>query len=401
MDKFLDTVEKIWANSFVQALVYLIIAFVAAGLASYVVKKLCKLLKLDAKLDKWGVNEGQVGTSLKFVGKLVYLIVFLLFLPSVFNALGLHGVSEPIIGFANTFISYIPNVVAALILVFIGVFIGQIIAQILTVILAKTKIDSITQKLGSTNEKIKISAIIGKVVYAMILLVAIVQALTILGIDAISAPAISIINTIFGAIPTIILAVVVIACGLLVANIACNLLGNVLLGVNFDNVVAKVLPANAKIKFSATKVVVNIVRTVIILFIVAQGVEILGLSMLTGIVGSIIAYLPLVIKAIIIALVAFFGANLLESAITKAMPAAKNIAKIAKAMIFVVAAFMILSQLDFATTIVNSAFIIVLCALGVGFAVAFGVAFGIGGKDFAKKTLDNIKCDCNKDDENK
>ena len=124
--------------------------------------------------------------------------------------------------------------------------------------------------------------------------------------------------------------------------------------------------------------------------------------MLTGIVASIIAYLPLVIKAIIIALVAFFGANLLESAITKAMPNTKNIAKLAKAMIFVVAAFMILSQLDFATTIVNSAFIIVLCALGVGFAIAFGVAFGIGGKDFAKKTLDNIKCDkCNKDDENK
>ena len=48
---------------------------------------------------------------------------------------------------------------------------------------------------------------------------------------------------------------------------------------------------------------------------------------------------------------------------------------------------MILSQLDFATTIVNSAFIIVMCA----FAAAFAIAFGVGGKDFAKKTLNKVE----------
>ena len=397
--EFLETVEtvfekignilaSIWANSFVKALVFLIVAFVAAGLASFLAKKLCRLLKLDAKLDKWGVNEGQVGTSIKFIGKLVYLIVFLLFLPAALNALGLEGVSEPITGFVSACVGALPNILFALILIFVGIFLGQILAQIVTVLLAKTKVDTLTQKITNGKETgIKISLIVGKVVYAVVLLIAIVQALTILGIEAVSAPAMSIINAVFGAIPNIILAAVVVAVGLLVANIVCNLLGNLLTGVDLNGLVAKILP-NANIKFSMTKLVVNVVRVVIMLFIVAQGIEVLGLGILTNIFAAVIAYLPLLIKAIIIAIAAFFGANLLETFVVKSTSNAK-IGKITKAMVFVVAGFMILSQLDFATFIVNSAFIIIMLAL----AVAFAIAFGTGGKDFAKKTLDKVDFD--------
>lgn len=396
LEKIGDVFDAIWGNSFVKALVFLIIAFVAAGLASFLVKKLCKLLKLDAKLDKWGVNEGQVGTSINFIGKLVYLVVFLLFLPAALNALGLEGVSAPITGFVSACVGYLPNILFALILIFVGIFLGQILAQIVTVLLAKTKIDNLTKKVANGKETgIKISVIVGKVVYAVVLLIAIVQALTILGIEAVSTPALSIINAVFGAIPNIILAAVVIAVGLLVANIACNLLGNVLTGVNLDGLVAKVLP-NAKIKFSVTKLVINIVRVVIMLFIVAQGIEVLGLSMLTNIFAAVIGYLPLLIKAIVIAIVAFFGANLLESFLNKSMANAK-LGKLAKAMVFVLAGFMILSQLEFAEFIVNCAFVIVMSAL----AVAFAIAFGTGGKDFAKKTLDKVDFDKNTNEEEK
>ena len=64
-------------------------------------------------------------------------------------------------------------------------------------------------------------------------------------------------------------------------------------------------------------------------------------------------------------------------------PDAKLTATIAKTAIVVVAVFMVLIQLGIATTIVSAAFIIVLGAL----AVAFAIAFGIGGRDFAANTL--------------
>ena len=171
--------------------------------------------------------------------------------------------------------------------------------------------------------------------------------------------------------------------GLLVASIACGLLSNILVAVNFDGVVKNILP---QLKASATKIVVIIVRAVIILFVVAQGIEVLGLGILTAIVASIVAYLPLVIKAAIIAAVAFIGASMLENLIVKANANLSAMAKIVKVAIYTLAGFMILSQLEIASTIVNTAFVITLAAI----AVSFALAFGLGGKDFAKKTLDKV-----------
>ena len=70
MDKFLETVEKLWDNDLIRALVYLVLAFVIAAIASFIVKRLFKMMKLDKKLDKWGINDGQDGTAAKFIGKL-------------------------------------------------------------------------------------------------------------------------------------------------------------------------------------------------------------------------------------------------------------------------------------------------------------------------------------------
>lgn len=385
MDKFMDTVEKIWANSLVQAIVYLAVAFIAAAISAFIVKKLFKLFGFDKKFDKWGINEGESGTALKFIGKLVFLIVFLLFLPPALNALGLETVSDPITDFVSAFIKYIPNIIGALILIFVGVFVGGILSRVLTVLLAKTKLDSLTKKMRVSDDNLKLSSIIGKVVNAVIVLIATVEALAVLNIKAISEPAISIINAVFGAIPRIFLAGIVIAIGLAVANLATELIKNLLRGVGFDGMIAKMLPRSME-SFSVTTLIGTVVRVLIIFFIAAESIEILGLSILGSIMNAIIAYLPMIIKALIIALVAFFGAGLLESAMEKALPSAKAAGKILKVIIYVVAGFMILSQLDFATTIVNWAFIIILVAL----AIAFALAFGLGGRDFAKRTLNGV-----------
>ena len=62
-------------------------------------------------------------------------------------------------------------------------------------------------------------------------------------------------------------------------------------------------------------------------------------------------------------------------------------AVVAKVAIIVVGVFMILSQLGIATAIVNDAFILLVAAV----AVAFAIAFGIGGKEFAAKTLKKLE----------
>jgi len=392
MEQLIDTIERIWEMPFVKALVYLIVAFVLAFVASFLVKKLFKLFKLDLRLAKWGINDGRDGAALSLIGKLVFLIVFLLFIPAVLSALGLDSVTEPITDFVSAFVKYIPNIIAALILVFLGIFIGQIVGQLLSALLAKTKIDSLTDRLKSKDEnvdtevenKLKLSVILGKAVYALIVLLSLVQAFTVLEIDAISAPAISVINAVFGAIPNILLAAVIITGGVIISNLVGALIQNLLKTVNLDKYASKMLPSNENI-FSFERLIVSTVRGIIILFAITQAVEELGFVILTEIMAVIIGYLPMIIKAVIIAIIAYLGAGFASK--TLGGEKSRTVSMLAKVIIYTVAAFMIFSQLGFAVTIVNLAFIIILGALGI----AFAIAFGIGGRDFAKRTLEKMK----------
>lgn len=398
MDALIQAFERIWAIDVVRAVAYLVIALLAGWLASFIAKKLTKLIGVE----KWE-KRGRSGGTAKLVGRLAFLIVFLLFLPAVLSALGLEGVSGPISDFASAFTKYLPRMIAAGLLIFIGVFIGGILSEVLTGILSRCGIDSLATKLrsgkrkkstdedsenggtdGNDGAEIRLSEIIGKVVKALVILIAIVEAMAVLNIEAISRPATAVIERIFGVIPDVILAAIVIAIGAVIAGLAAELVENLLYGIDLDGAVRRLMP-NMRSSASVTRVIGYVTRAVIVLFIVAEGARILGLTVILDLAAGLIAYAPMVIKAILIAILAMLAAGWVEKALSKS--SAKAAAKIAASIIYVVAAFMILSQLGFASVIVNYAFIISLSAL----AVAFAIAFGIGGRDFAKKTLEKVQ----------
>lgn len=381
-ERFLFTLREIWAIGLLRFVVFLVLAFVAANVVSKLVTKLLKKLKLDEKLDKWGIHEGTAGTSMKFIGKLVYLLVFLAFLPSALEAIGIGSVASTISRFVSSFVDYLPNILAAVVLVYVGVLVARLLGQVVSVVLKKTKLDDLAKKAGAEGKSpVLLSDILTKILVGFVTLVAIVAALSVLNIPVISEPTISIIYSIFSAIPNIVLAVVVAAVGMLVANLACGLLQNVLTAVGFDALAKKFLPG---LKASASKVLVNIVKAFLVIFIATQSLQALELPVFAGIAAELIAWLPVLVKAALIVLAAFVGANLVEGALSKCCAKA---AKAAKAAVFTVAGFMLLSQLGIASAIVEKVFVIVVAAL----AVAFAIAFGLGGKEFAFKTLKKLE----------
>ena len=79
--------------SVIHAVLLLVLAYVVALIAKALVVKALKLLKIDKRIDKLGVVDEATGSSLDFIGKLVFVIVFLLFLPGVLDKLGFDNVS--------------------------------------------------------------------------------------------------------------------------------------------------------------------------------------------------------------------------------------------------------------------------------------------------------------------
>lgn len=388
--------ENLWNSLFstlpniISAILLLVLALVVAAIAKRIVVKLLEKVRADKYIDKLGITDEATGSSLVFIGKLVFLIIFLLFLPAVLDKLGMQSVSAPIVSLINQFINYIPNIIAAIVILAVGMFIAKLVRQLLTPLLKKLNIDKVQEKAGiSSTENTAISSVIAYIVYVLILIPVFIAALQALNISAISVPAIAMLDTIVSFLPNIFAAIAIVLIGTFIARIVGNLLAEILSGVGTDSIVQKAIPeGTAKIKnFSLSKAIGEIVKYILILLFVVEAINILQLDVLQFAGEAIIAYLPLVISAIIIIGAALLAATWIESLLAKRFSNAKTIAFVVKAIIITLAVFMTLNQLGIAPSIVNAAFIITLGA----FAVAFAISFGIGGRDFAGSVLKKIE----------
>jgi hypothetical protein len=114
----------------------------------------------------------------------------------------------------------------------------------------------------------------------------------------------------------------------------------------------------------------------------------LGIAALNDFLADVFAYLPNIVAAILIFVVAGAVAGFLARLITRAMgeaPSGKLAATAAPALVMAIAVFMILDQLQIATAIVTITYAAVLGALALGMALAFG----LGGREVASRLLED------------
>lgn len=381
----------------IMAIILLIIAFVAADIVKSLSAKLLKALKAEKLLAKLGVKDTAMSSTIEFVSKLAYFVTFLLFLPSVLDKLGMQSVSSPITSMVYSFLAFVPKLVAAGIVVAVGIFIANIVKELLVPLLKAVKIDSLQDKAGiEASENTSFSNIIANIIYGIIVLVVITSALDQLGIAAISVPANSVVTTIFNAIPNVFCAIVIIAAGVFIAKLVAKLLEGLLAGIGADTLIEKVT-GNKESKLVLSKTIAAIVKYVLVVIFIVQGVNVLKLDILTKIGAAIIGYLPAVLSAVIILAVGIFAANTVESALAKKFPTAKAGALTAKVVIYILVGFLCLSQLGVATKIVETTFILIIAAI----AVAFAIAFGVGGRKFAADTYEKLEKKLDSNDSSK
>ncbi len=369
------------------AILLLIVAFIAAKIVKSLVIKLLKAVNAEKFLSKLGVKDTVTNSSIEFVAKLAYFVTFLLFLPGVLDKLGMTSVASPITSMVHSFLGFIPKLVAAGIIVAVGLFIANIVKDLLISILKAVKVDALQEKAGiEASESTSFSSIIANVVYGLIVLIVITSALEQLGIAAISAPANEIVASIFAMIPSILAAIVIIAAGVFIAKLVAKLLESLLAGVGADTLVEKIT-GNAEKKIALSKIISTVVKYVLVIIFLVQGINVLNLPVLTEIGAAIIGYMPAVLSAVIILAIGIFAANAVESLIVKKFPAAKGCALVSKVAVYVLVAFLCLSQLGVATAIVETTFILIIAAV----AVAVAIAFGVGGRTFAANTLEKLE----------
>jgi len=131
----------------------------------------------------------------------------------------------------------------------------------------------------------------------------------------------------------------------------------------------------------------SIVFWALFLSAISLAASVLGVAALTGFVGAVWAYLPNVLAAVLIFLVASAIAGGVVTLVNRTMgdtPLGKLVATVVPVLVLTIATFMILEQLKIAHDIVVTTYTLVLGAI----ALASALAFGLGGRDVARQMLE-------------
>lgn len=382
--------------SLIGGIVLILVAWLVAFLVKKAVSKGLKAIDFDNRLQKWGAanTEEQANDMIDSLAKVFYYLVWVLFLPSIFGVFGLTAVAMPIQNMIDTALAYLPNIVAAIALIVVGVIAGRFVKNLVYNLALTMNLDKMIAKFtgGTDNvdpaeatpsreQKDTIAKVLANIVYVLILIPILTVALEALGIRSISEPIINVLNSIMAAIPNILVAIILLGIGIVIAKFVGDLVADLLKGTGINNL-SKTLNKSGGMNFDLAQIIGQVITALIGLFFFVEALNALNLGVLNSIGAAIIAYLPNLLFALIILGLGIVGGQLLGNIITRSI-GSKWMGEVVKYLLIAFAVFMALDQLNFATSIVNAAFIFIIG----GVSIAFAIAFGIGGRDFAKNQL--------------
>ena len=137
-----------------------------------------------------------------------------------------------------------------------------------------------------------------------------------------------------------------------------------------------------------SKLIGQVVFWFIFLGALSIAVSSLGIAALNDFLAEVFSYLPNIVAAILIFVVAAALANFLARAVTRVMgesPSGRLLATDVPVLVMAIAVFMILNQLRIATNIVTITYAALMGALALGMALAFG----LGGRGVASRLLED------------
>src|SRR5215218_7262897 len=191
----------------------------------------------------------------------------------------------------------------------------------------------------------------------------------------------------FAYIPQLLGAIVILIVGYIVARILQSVVARVLQAIGFDNWMErggiKQFFDRAQTRETPATVLGKLVFWLVFIIAITMAADALGIRQVSEVLGQLIAYIPSVIAAILILVLAALLANFL-SGIVRGATDSDILANVARYAIIVYAAFAAITELGIAVQLTAPTFLIALGAV----ALAAAIAFGWGGRDVAKDLIE-------------
>lgn len=193
----------------------------------------------------------------------------------------------------------------------------------------------------------------------------------------------------FDFLPQLIGAILLLIIGYIIAKVLMTIVRKALHRVRFDRAL-HTSPAGGVISRlieSPSRFVGKIVYWLVFLGFVSLAISALNLPALNSLIGAIYSYIPHVLAAVVIFLVASTVSGVAVAFVQRVMgrtALSKLISTVIPSIAMSIAVFMILNELMIARDIVNITYTALIGAVALGLALAFG----LGGREVAGRLLE-------------
>lgn len=196
-------------------------------------------------------------------------------------------------------------------------------------------------------------------------------------------------TSLFNYLPQLIGALLLIVIGYFIATLLKSIVRKGLLRMRFDRALHTSPAGNviSRIVDSPARFVGRIVFWLVFLGFISLGISVLNVPALNDFVGAIYSYLPHIVAAVVIFLVASTISGAAVALVQRVMgktSLAKLISAVIPSLTMSIAVFMILNELMIAEEIVLITYMALIGSVSLGLALAFG----LGGRDVAARLLE-------------
>jgi hypothetical protein len=345
------------------------------------------------------------------LGTIAKLIIWLVGIMAALQFLGIGQILAPINELVTQIFAFLPRLIGAGLIFFIGLIVARIVRRLVEAVLTAANVEGVLGKVGLAGSdrtpapasdaalgsagttgamtsspgqtRASLARAAGILVFALIIIPVAIAALQVLGIEAISGPAISMLNQILAAIPRILSAALWIGIAFIAAKLLKSIIEAVLPPTGFDQAIQStgVVPATT----TPSRVVANVAMVAIILIASIEAAKQLGggtiamfLAQVTELVGKVIFGTLIIVVGIMLSRIisGLVGSSTGEGGY------AQTIVRYAIIALFTAIG---LTFMGLANEIVILAFGLILGSA----AVATALAFGLGGRDAAARILNH------------
>jgi hypothetical protein len=316
--------------------------------------------------------------------------------------LGIAQILAPINELVTEIFAFLPRLIGAGVIFFVGLIVARIVRRLVYTVLVAANIDGLLARIGigSTegtyradpnavppgaapgSTRASLAKAAGVLVYALIIIPVAIAALQVLGIEAISGPAITMLNEILMAIPRVLAAALWIGIAFVAARFLKTIIEAILPPTGFDDAIRStgVLPARA----SPSRIVANIAMIAIILAASIEAAKQLGGDEIAIFLIQVTELGSKVIFGTLIIVAGVFLARIIATLVGSGTGEGGFAQTIVRYAIIGLFTAIGLTFMGLADQIVMLAFGLILGSA----AVATALAFGLGGREAAGRVAE-------------